>query len=127
MLTLLPALGWGRGSDIARYQGRNRVLLVFAPSAADPRLRRQNALLAGGGARMANRDLVRRNVLGGDRGKAGLYARYGVRPGQFRALLIGKDGHVAFESSSPLALAEITGRIDAMPMRRDEMRRRGER
>jgi len=126
MLTLLPALGWARG-DLSRYRGRNRVLLVFAPSAADARLRRQNALLAGGGARMADRDLVRVNVLGGDRGRAGLYARYGVRPDQFRALLIGKDGHVVFGSSSPPALADITARIDRMPMRRDEIRRRGKR
>ncbi len=58
-----------------------------------------------------------------------LWARDGLSRyrGRNRVLLIGKDGHVAFEAASPLAPADITGRIDRMPRRRDEMRRRGKR
>ena len=61
---------------------------------------------------------------GGNKGTA-LRTRYGVKPGQFRVLLIGKDGHVASGSSSPIRLHELTEQIDRMPMRRDEMRRAG--
>jgi hypothetical protein len=42
---------------------------------------------------------------------------------QFRVFLVGKDGNTAFASSNAVAAKEIFGRIDAMPMRRDEMQK----
>jgi Domain of unknown function (DUF4174) len=40
-------------------------------------------------------------------------------------MLIGKDGHTALERSKPVGNQELFGRIDAMPMRRQEMRSKG--
>ena len=112
--------------DLSRDQGKNRLLLVFAPSLTDPRWRHQDALLANSRAPFADRELLRFDLF--ERGTgAALRARYHIRPGSFRVLLIGKDGHVAFGSPTPVALSGLTGRIDRMPMRRDEMRQRGER
>lgn len=113
--------------DLSRSRDKNRLLLVFAPSASDPRWARQNALLAGSRAQFADRALLRFDVF--EHGKhqdAGLRARYHVRPGSFRVLLVGKDGHAAFGGPAPVPISDLTARIDRMPMRRDEMRRRGE-
>lgn len=49
-----------------------------------------------------------------------LRRRYGVRAGDFRVLLIGKDGGVKREARAPVSLESLFGQIDAMPMRRKE-------
>jgi len=125
LLASLAASAWAQG-DLSRYRDKNRLLLVFAPSASDPRRARQDALLAGSRAKFADRDLLRFDIFERGAGAAALRARYHVRPGSFRVLLVGKDGHVAFSQPMPVAFGDLTGRIDRMPMRRDEMRRRGE-
>ncbi len=61
----------------------------------------------------------RRNRRGGD--AAGTLR---LAPAAFRVILLGKDGHVALQSIAPVPAARIEAAIDAMPMRRDEMRRR---
>ncbi len=120
---LLPSLGQG---NLPRYQGKNRLLLVFAPSKSDPRWQKQNALLQNSAEAFRNRDLVRLDYLetSGPNSTA-VRAHYGIKQGLFRVLLIGKDGHVASGSPTPITVGEITQQIDRMPMRRDEMRRRG--
>ncbi len=118
----LPAIALPQ-SGLAQYRNKNRLLLVFAPSKADPRWQKQNSLLAGSAADFKERDLLRLDYLehGTDKGVV-LRARYGVRPGQFRVLLLGKDGHVASGGPMPFSLHELTAQIDRMPMRREEMR-----
>ena len=120
---LVPALTLAQ-TDLSRYRGKNRLLLIFAPSKADPRWQVQNALLVGSAADFKERDLLRFDFLeqGGDK-NASLRTHYGVRPGQFRVLLIGKDGHVASGEPTPRKLSTLTEQIDKMPMRREEMRR----
>ncbi len=114
-LTLLPGAA----------QARSRRLLVFAPSRADARFQKQNTLLAHSQGAFKDRDLVRTNIIGSEKGAASLRGRYHVKAGSFRVLLVGRDGHTAYGGPSPVTLSSITRRIDAMPMRRDEMRRRG--
>ena len=120
---LAPALTLAQ-SDLSQYRNKNRLLLVFAPSKADPRWQAQNSLLAGSAAAFKERYLRRFDYLehGGDKGAA-LRTRYGVKSGQFRVLLIGKDGYVASGSPTPMSLPALTQQIDRMPMRREEMRR----
>lgn len=106
-------------------QSRSRLLLIFAPAQSDPHWQKQNALLRGSAAAFRDRDLLRRDYLeqGSNTGRA-LRSCYGIKPGGFRVLLIGKDGHVASGGQVPLSLGALTAQIDRMPMRRDEMRRR---
>ena len=122
---LLPLMALAEG-DLSQYHNKNRVLLIFAPSKNDSRWQKQNALLQHSAAAFQDRDLVRLDDLevDGTHGVA-LRTRYGVKPGQFRVLLIGKDGHVASGDSTPISLESLTAQIDRMPMRREEMRRRG--
>jgi hypothetical protein len=42
---------------------------------------------------------------------------------RFQVFLVGKDGHTAISSDKPLSADYLFARVDAMPMRRDEMRR----
>lgn len=111
-------------SDLSPYRNKNRLLLIFAPSKADPRWLAQNMLLAGSAADFQERELLRFDYLehGGDKGAA-LRTRYGVKPGEFRVLLIGKDGYVASGGPTPIRLHELTAQIDRMPMRREEIKR----
>ena len=108
--------------DLARYRGTNRLLLVFAPSKADPRWQAQNALLKHSAAAFEDRDLLRLDCVGQGKAAEALRGRFHVPLGQFRAVLIGKDGHVARSSTRPLRLSELNAQIDRMPMRREEMR-----
>lgn len=120
---LLPLLTLAQ-SDLSQYRNKSRLLLVFAPSKADPRWQKQNTLLAHSAADFQERDLLRFDYLehGGDKGMA-VRTQFGVKPGQFRVLLIGKDGHVASGSPTPISLRELTEQIDRMPMRREEIKR----
>ncbi len=124
---LVPAFTLAQG-DLSQCRDKNRLLLVFAPSKTDPRWQAQNTLLARSATDFKERDLLRFDYLehGGDKGAA-LRTHYGVKPGQFRVLLIGKDGHVASGGLTPFSLHELTEQIDRMPMRREEMRRAEER
>ena len=68
------------------------------------------------------RDLV---VLAESDGDGPLHRRFHAPAGEFRVMLIGKDGHTAIERSNPIGNRELFGLIDAMPMRRQEMRSEG--
>ena len=48
--------------------------------------------------------------------------RFGVAPDNLTVLLVGKDGTVKHRSSEPVDPEEIFSLVDAMPMRRREMR-----
>jgi hypothetical protein len=131
-LSLLPLAaaqaGDGDLRTVAGFQNHNRVLLVFAPDLADPRLKQQNAAMARFATGAAERDLVLVQVSPGavlgardDAGK--LRHRFKVAPGDYRSLLIGKDGHTALAVNGPIDEQRLATTIDAMPMRRDEVRR----
>ncbi|WP_426166630.1 DUF4174 domain-containing protein [Sandarakinorhabdus sp. DWP1-3-1] len=109
--------------DAARWN--ERLLIVFAPSRNAPMLVRQLAV-AGPGTRERDLRLV---VVAGDDvdgaadDAATLRRRFDARPGEFRALLIGKDGGIKLDERAPISTERLFATIDAMPMRRGEMRR----
>jgi hypothetical protein len=114
--------------SIAGMQSHNRVLLVFAPRLGDPRMNAQRTAFARIGLQASERDLVLVQVDGarviGSTDRADrLRRKFDVPADRFRALLIGKDGRIAHASPAPIAASEIVARIDAMPMRRAEVRR----
>ncbi len=106
--------------DPAAYAGTSRVLLVLA-ALDDIRTAQQARLLSADRAGAAERDLVLVEPAALD--QADLRRRYGVAPGRFAALLIGKDGGVKLRSDAPLSTRTLFEAIDAMPMRQAEMRR----
>jgi len=120
--------------DLDSYRWRNRLLLVFAESRRDTRLEQQTAMWRGQERGVEERDMVLMLLLSEEPGQIGqepvstnaaarLRRRTGVPAEGFAVVLIGKDGGVKLRSSQPVSTQEIFARIDAMPMRRSEMRR----
>ena len=111
------------------HRWHDRLLIVFAPNAASPALAEQRRDAAAAAAAYAERDLVTVEVVGDAvRGASddatALRRRFRAPAAAFRAVLVGKDRNVALVSPTPLTASRLTATIDAMPMRRAEMRRR---
>ena len=108
---------------------KNRPLLIFAPSAHAPHYRRQLELLHGLHRELSDRDMLVLEIVG-DRvvtdepalNAGTLREQLEVRPDTFAVLLVGKDGGVKLRRSRPVAPEDLFELIDAMPMRRREMR-----
>jgi hypothetical protein len=109
---------------LSDYRDKNRVLLIFAPSTVDARYKKQSDLIKGQEAGLKERDMVRINIF--EKPGSPLRKRYGVKNGDFQVILVGKDGHTAYRTDQPVAPSNIFQRIDRMPMRREEMRQRGQ-
>lgn len=106
---------------------QKRVLLLCAPSANDADLRRQQQLLGPVRAGLDSRDLLVREVIItqlSSTDKQYLAQRLGVTGSGFTVVLIGKDGGVKRRETQPTPPAVLFSTIDAMPMRRQEMRGR---
>jgi Domain of unknown function (DUF4174) len=123
------------GHAMSGYLWKKRPLVVFAPGNGNASLSQQRDIVAQNRGGFAARDIVIVYVVGDSvssdlRGGPGLSAdvlrkRYGVASGAFRAVLVGKDGGAKLSSGAPLASSTLFGTIDAMPMRQDEIRKRG--
>jgi hypothetical protein len=112
-------------SSVDGYRWNKRLLITFAHDAASTALAKQRMLANDGKADYAERDLVSIEVIGDTvRGASDsaseLRRRYGISSGDFRVLLIGKDGGVKMKSKEPIEPQTLFGTIDAMPMRKDE-------
>ncbi len=121
--------------SLESYQWKNRLLLVFAPSENSAAYQQQMQLFQGQQAGFNERDLViyelldrggnRANVQSIDREDAAkIRDRFQVSPGEFRVVLVGKDGTSKRRDQSPVSPTVIFKEIDVMPMRRQEMKLR---
>ncbi|WP_102222722.1 DUF4174 domain-containing protein [Acidimangrovimonas sediminis] len=106
--------------NLDQYRWNKRVVMIFAPSPQDPKYRDVTEALRARAAGLENRDLV---VLTDTDPKAQgrLRAAFDVRG--FRMLLVGKDGGVKLDEGAVISPDMLFQTIDAMPMRRDEMRK----
>lgn len=119
---------------ISAYRWKKRSLVVFAESEKSEKLCKQRRIIEAHRDDLAERDLVVIYVVGDDvsttlgpppgLSASALRRKYGIKDGEFRAILIGKDGGVKKTAASPLTAEALAGTIDAMPLRRDEVRRR---
>jgi hypothetical protein len=124
-----------RAFSMTAFRGTKRPLLLFAGDEEDARLRRQLSALEATRDRFDEREMALVVVLGTGTSRAEgrtlttadadrLRAEYGVARGEFALRLVGKDGTVKLRSPDFRPMDDIYGLIDAMPMRREEMRRR---
>jgi hypothetical protein len=107
-------------SSAAAESSHRLVVVVGLPT--DLRAAKQNAVLAHDDAALTERDVVVQSLTpeAARRNRPEL----GVQPGAtFEVLLVGKDGGVKWRSETPIAVSEIAARIDAMPMRQEEIKR----
>jgi hypothetical protein len=104
-----------------------RVLIVAAPSPADPRLAEQRRALAGWRQGAADRDITLVEVVGDHVAGAGdaaatLRRTWRLPARDFAVVLVGKDGHEALRHAAPLPAEALQQTVDAMPMRRAGLR-----
>lgn len=127
-----PGLAVADDAPLAAYAWSARPFLVFADASEDADLVRQRAQLASHAEALAERVVPVIVVADGrveiDGAPAPLDAErlrrwYDAPRGRFRVLLIGKDTGVKLDSPRPVSSDALFALIDAMPMRRREMRR----
>ena len=117
-----------------------RPLLVFSPSPTDARLKKQNGILDAAADDMMDRfvmltpvvpDAKRYRtpldtpyiVLKADAMRE-IRTRFRVPADRFEVLLLDEDGRVLLRSDEPIDARRLNTRIDALPERQVEMRRR---
>jgi hypothetical protein len=135
----LPVVGltWqpARSADLSPYLWRQRLMLIFAPGPSDPAFRGLGQDLADHVAEVRDRDLLVGHILEtgaarlgerrlGPQDAAELRRRYRAARGRFTVVLIGKDGGEKMRQQDNASLQALFDRIDGMPMRQQEMRRK---
>ncbi len=121
-------------NPLAKHRWEHRVILVFAPDTESTDFQQQLDILTSDSAGMKDRDLFVYHLFpkggtvadGGDLAAETVRAlrqRYRIEPSDFTTILIGKDGGEKLRTEKPLPLEKLFDTIDAMPMRRTEMRR----
>ncbi|MBN4004546.1 MAG: DUF4174 domain-containing protein [Nostoc sp. LPT] len=121
--------------NLSSQKWQNRVLLIFAPSVDNHNYQQQMQVFNQHQNGFKDRDLVLVQVLATDKSYANgqlidessvanLRNRFGVEQENFRVILIGKDGGVKRQETTPVPATAIFKQIDAMPMRQQEMQER---
>jgi hypothetical protein len=132
---LLPVPDVAEAASLRAYLWKNRPLLIFAPAPISDHLERQRSIVAANRNGMLERDMVVIEIVGGrvrtilgastSMSAAALRRHYRVGDPTFRVILVGKDGGSKLRSAAPINAEHLFRLIDSMPMRRQEMRRRG--
>jgi len=108
---------------LTAYRWKARVVVIASPSADDPHLMQQRATLSAMPSGLRERDIVVVEAVGDGEEARRWRARLGLPKAAFRVVLVGKDGEVKRSEARSLSAETLFETIDAMPMRRDEMRR----
>ena len=116
--------GAATAGPLDAYRWRSRVLVLSAPDSDDAALRAQRAALGPMRGGAAERDLVVLEAVGDGAAARALRAHLSLPAGEFRAVLVGKDGGAKLTEAAPIPPQKLFATIDAMPMRRGEIRGR---
>lgn len=122
-----------QGLTLEPYRWRKRLILLFGPSAENETHQVQTKELEAARAGLEDRDLVVFHLLSDGSGRseeespaqdeiAALQDRFKVAKNAFTFALIGKDGTVKRRAEEPVRVDDLFAQIDAMPMRRREMK-----
>lgn len=130
--TLTGSAGGAGAAPFSDKRWQRRLLVVAAPSADHPGLARIRT--EAGTDAFAARDLDLVELLGSELrvdgeavttpDAAALRRAYDIKDRGFAVRLVGKDGMVKLARDETVPMTEIYAVIDAMPMRRREMRER---
>ena len=107
------------GTQLDAFKGTSRPVVVLSDSRDDPRVAKQISALDHTKPELDNRNIkVLREATPG----SALRKTLGVSEHGFAVVLVGKDGSVKKIWRDPVDPKQIFTVIDAMPMRRQEMR-----
>lgn len=129
--SLVVGSGTAMAGGLGDYRWASRPLLVFAPTADDPRLADTLSRIAASRCDFVNRDMVLGELLGSGTsmldGRAldtddvqQLRRQFGIDENAFTVVLIGKDGGEKYRVTGVPDLRVIYAVIDGMPMRSRE-------
>jgi hypothetical protein len=121
--------------NLESYVWKNRIVLVFTNGDTNTNYQAQVDMLVRDIRGIEERDmkifkishdntaedLLSKKTL---RAKNNIREKYNLSDEGFRVLLIGKDGSVKYSDSNPVSKEKLFAIIDAMPMRKAEMRNR---
>ena len=123
--------------DLTQFQWKNRLLFLFAPDRSNPLFDKMQSEIAKQPYEVEDRDMVifeileqgpsRMDTAPLDRQTANsIRAHFDVPKGLFTLILVGKDGGVKLKRNDQVNLSDVFGRIDSMPMRQNEMRKKNQ-
>jgi Domain of unknown function (DUF4174) len=107
---------------LVAQQSNYRRILIFAPDSTNISFKNQNLIFQKEDAACVQRDIIVEYYIFKSRGIP-LFNKYQVSKSDFTLLLIGKDGFVKLRSKEVVKPERIYALVDAMPMRKDEMRK----
>jgi hypothetical protein len=122
LMGLTMMTGESKAAPLDGLRWKNRVLVVVG-SPTDPAVAEQRRIYRAAGEGMTERSIVLTEALDGSERSRQIRSWLDADGKRFQAFLVGKDGHTAISSDKPLSADYLFGKVDAMPMRRDEMRR----
>jgi hypothetical protein len=111
-----------QASPLETLRWKSRILVVVAP-AGDAAAQAQRTIYQSAAKGMAERSIVLAEALDDSARSRQIRSRLSADGTRFQVFLVGKDGHTAVASDKPLSAEDLFARVDAMPMRRDEIRR----
>ena len=108
--------------NLTQYLWKNRIVLVFTPTASDSRFQMQTDLFEKSKSDLEERNILVFPVVGTDEMKT--RCQFRVSKEDFAVVLIGKDGNEKHRWAGVAPIEQIDHRVDRMPMRRSEMQRK---
>ena len=127
-----------KSAVLDRLRDKNRPVVVFGSKADDAKVTKQRHSWAGAlpEAGVKDRDIIVVEVLAQGESKVGgealkpeeareLRQLFSVGEEAFAVVLIGRDGGEKVRWTEPVSAQEIFGKIDAMPMRQQEVQTKG--
>lgn len=123
--------------DFDQFKWKNRLLFLFASERNDPFFRDLKGEISDRKNEVDDRDLVvfeilefgpsTMNTTQMDPQTAASHRKhFDLPPKTFMLILLGKDGGIKLKRNDRVKLEEIFSLIDSMPMRKDEMRQKGQ-
>jgi hypothetical protein len=107
---------------LSAQQSGYRRILIFAPDSSNVSFKNQNRIFQTENSACVERDIIVESYIFKGKG-VHFFNKYQVSKSDFTLLLIGKDGFVKLRSKEVIAAKRIYALVDAMPMRKDEMRK----
>lgn len=122
LLGVITMTDGSNASPLDEFHWKNRVLVVVVP-AGNAAAETQRRIYESSAKGTSERSIVLTEAADDSERSRQIRSRLSADGRRFEVFLVGKDGHTAVSSDKRLSADDLFARVDAMPMRQDEMRR----
>src|ERR1700709_9437 len=120
VLGAIMAMHGTHAASLDQHLWKDHVLVVSAPAEGGT-VEEQRRIYRSSAGGMSERQIVLVEALDDSERSTQVRAKVSADGKRFQVFLVGKDGHTALSSNQPLSADYLFAKVDAMPMRRDEM------